>query len=102
MKRLHLIEIEDQDWCPFTVRDAVTDYLRFILSASKPYAVIIPFLAAALKRNGARRIIDLCSGAAGPWPWLQPVLAEMGLKVSVCLTDKYLKKPKRTCRVRSS
>jgi len=89
MKRLHLIEIEDQDWCPRTVRDAATDYLQFALAAAKPYAAIIPILATALQRTGARQVLDLCSGAAGPWLWLQPVLAERGVSVSVCLTDKY-------------
>jgi len=89
MKRLHLIEIEDQDWCPRTVRDAVTDYLRFALAATKPYTAIIPILAATLQRTGTRQILDVCSGAAGPWLWLHPVLAEMGVSVSVCLTDKY-------------
>src|SRR5437879_4756195 len=89
MKRLHLLEIEDQPWCPPTIRDALTDYLQFALVATKPYAAMVPLLAAALQRTGARRVLDLCSGAAGPWLWLHPVLAEMGVSVSVCLTDKY-------------
>jgi len=59
------------------------------LAATKPYAVLIPILATTLQRTGTRQILDLCSGAAGPWLWLHPVLAEMGLSVSVCLTDKY-------------
>jgi hypothetical protein len=89
MKRPHLIEIEDQDWCPRTVRDAATDYLQFTLAATKPYAGMIPVLAAALQRTGSRRVLDLCSGAAGPWLWMHPALAEMGVSVSVCLSDKY-------------
>jgi hypothetical protein len=89
MKRHHLIEIEDQDWCPHSVRDAATDYLQFTLAATKPYAGMIPVLAAALQRTGTRRILVLCSGAAGPWLWLLPALAERGVNVSVCLTDKY-------------
>ena len=89
MERLHLIEIEDQDWCPRTVRDAATDYLQFALAATKPYAAIIPILTAALRRTDTLRVLDLCSGAAGPWLWLRPFLAEMGMSVSVCLTDKY-------------
>ena len=89
MKRLHLIEIHDQDWCPRTVRDGETDYLQFVIATTKPYAAMVPILAAALHRTGAREVLDLCSGAAGPWLWLQPVLAEQGVSVSVCLTDKY-------------
>src|SRR6185436_19847388 len=89
MKRLHLIEIHDQDWCPRMVRDGETDYLQFVIATTKPYAAIVPSLAAALERAGTRQVLDLCSGAAGPWLWLQPVLAERGVRVSVCLTDKY-------------
>ena len=89
MKRLHALEIEDQDWCPQAVRDGVTDYLQFALVTAKPYAVAVPQLAEALKRTGTKRVVDLCSGAAGPWRWLLPALAEQGLDLSVCLTDRY-------------
>lgn len=89
MKRVHLFEIHDQDWCPRTVRDGETDYLQFVIATMKPYAAMVPILATALERTGARQVLDLCSGAAGPWLWLQPVLAERGASVSVCLTDKY-------------
>src|SRR5262245_46454016 len=89
MKRLQLIEIEDQEWCPRTIRDAATDYLQFALAATKPYAATIPILTTALQRTGTRHVLDLCSGAAGPWLWLHPGLTERGMRVSVCLTDKY-------------
>src|SRR6185503_9312626 len=89
MKRLHLIEIHDQAWCPRTFRDGETDYLQFVMAAAKPYAAMVPILAAALQRTGTRQVLDLCSGAAGPWLWLHPVLAGRGVNVLVCLTDKY-------------
>jgi hypothetical protein len=89
MKRLHLLEIEDQPWCPSAVRDALTDHLQFTLAITRTYAPIIPVLARVLRLTGSRRIIDLCSGGAGPWPWLGPALSEQGLDVSVCLTDRY-------------
>ncbi len=89
MKRFHLFEVGDQAWCPRSIRDAITDYLEFVASKTTPYAPIVPILASALRSSGQTRIVDLCSGAAGPWPWLRPVLAKMGLEVSVCLTDKY-------------
>jgi hypothetical protein len=89
MKRLHLFEIHDQEWCPRAIRDAETDYLQFVIAKTKPYAAMVPLLATALQRTGTRHVLDLCSGAAGPWLWLRPVLAERGVNVSVCLTDKY-------------
>ena len=88
MKRFHLVEIHDQGWCPRTVRDAQTDYLQFTIASTKPYTAILPILATTLQRTEARHILDLCSGAAGPWLWLHSVLAERGVNVSVCLTDK--------------
>jgi hypothetical protein len=89
MKRLHLIEIEDQNWCPNGVRDAVTDFLQLIMRTAKPYAAMVPLLSEALRRAGTSEVLDLGSGGAGPWRWLQPELAGMGLRVTVCLTDKY-------------
>jgi hypothetical protein len=89
MKRFHLFEIHDQEWCPRAIRDAETDYLQFVIAKMKGYAPVVPVLAAALQRTATRQVLDLCSGAGGPWFWLQPVLARRGLDVSVCLTDKY-------------
>ena len=67
MKRVHFIEIHDQDWCPRTIRNGETDYLQFVIATTKPYAAMVPILAGALQRSGARQVLDLCSGAAGPW-----------------------------------
>jgi hypothetical protein len=89
MKRLHLFEIHDQKWCPWTIRQAETEYLQFVIAKAESYAAMVPVLAATLERTGARQVLDLCSGAGGPWPWLRPVLAKRGINVSVCLTDKY-------------
>ncbi len=89
MKRRQLFEIMDQDWCPHAIRDSVTDYLQYVSSSTKPYTPVVPVIAAALQRSSARQVVDLGSGAGGPWVWLQPVLAEMGVRVSVSLTDKY-------------
>ena len=89
MKRVHLIEIEDQPWCPRTIRDAATDYLQFAQVATRPYAPVVPILAATIRKVGTCHVLDLCSGAAGPWLWLQPLLADAGASVAVCLSDKY-------------
>lgn len=87
LKRLHLIEIEDQFWCPRAVRDGVTDYLQFAQVATRTYAPIASLLADALRRTESRRVVDLCSGGAGPWLWLLPVLHRAGLYPTVELTD---------------
>jgi hypothetical protein len=67
MRRLHLFEIEDQSWCPRVLRDALTDYLQFVMDRFTPYAPAAPLLAQALDRSGASQVVDLGSGGGGPW-----------------------------------
>lgn len=87
MKRRHWIEISDEPWCPQAIKDAVTDFCRFFVEKSRAYEVAAPLLAKALRTTGDGRVLDLGSGAAGPWIRLQPLLREMGVDVVVCLSD---------------
>jgi len=90
MRRWHLIEIEDQPWCPRAIRDAATDYLQFSIAVGKVYAPIADKLRRAFERVGAARVVDLCSGGTGPWPTLASRLADDGeFPVEICLTDKF-------------
>ena len=89
MKRRQLFEIEDQPWCPRSLRDGLTDYLRFALDLTRPYNAIAPRLAAAVARTAAPRIVDLCSGGGGPWRTLLRALRAAGCDVPVRLTDRY-------------
>lgn len=88
MQRRQLLEIEDQPWCPAAIRNAVTDYLQFLIEFAQPYAVA-PLLRTALNQAGERRILDLASGAGGPWRHLRQQLEQSGVTVSVLLSDKY-------------
>ncbi|HEV8130827.1 MAG TPA: class I SAM-dependent methyltransferase [Acidobacteriota bacterium] len=90
MRRLHLLEIEDQRWCPVSIRDAITDLLQFALNLGNNYACVVPRLRRALERTGTRRIIDLCSGAGGPWLGILRAFEENEkFQIQVCLTDRY-------------
>lgn len=89
VKRRHLVELEDLPWWPRVFRDAATDYLVAAIRHAKVYHGFVPRLADALRRTGAARITDLCSGGGGPWPDLLPALRAAGVDVPVCLTDKY-------------
>jgi hypothetical protein len=93
MGRLHLLEIHDQPWCPRSLRDALTDFLQFALTLGRSYAAVAPLLRDAVARTGASRVVDLCSGAGGPWRDLRN-----DIPVPVLLTDKY---PNRGARARS-
>jgi len=91
MGRLQLFEIHDQAWCPPSLRDALTDFLQFTITLGRSYAPIVPMLRDAITRTGATRVVDLCSGAGGPWrAWLRkPRGMAPGFDVPVVLTDKY-------------
>jgi hypothetical protein len=48
---------------------------------------VAPLLVASIRKTGARRVLDLGSGAAGTWLGLQPLLRQAGVDVPVCLSD---------------
>lgn len=85
---MHLLEIEDEPWCPRALRDGATDWLHFLANAHKGFNVIALRLREAMRRVGSDQIVDLCSGGGGPWQTLTPLLAESG-SVMVQLTDFY-------------
>lgn len=87
--RLHLFELEDQAWFPRVVRDLTTDYLRFMERRFLLHMHALPILARAIEDTGARRIIDLCSGGAGPVPELARELHKTGIDAHFTLTDLY-------------
>src|SRR6266542_1556527 len=65
MRRMHLIEIHEQPWCPASLRDALTDYLQFAIESGNPYGGIVERLKQSVLRARATRIVDLCSGGGG-------------------------------------
>lgn len=89
MRRMQGIEIMDQPWCPVFLRDAMTDYLQHVLNVANPYRPVAGKLIHALKCAEAKRILDLGSGAGGPWLRLQKTLQEEGATPPVLLTDYY-------------
>lgn len=89
MGRFHFIEIHEQRWCPRAIREGVTGFLQFSVERTRHYAAAVPRIRQALNRLGISRIVDLCSGAGGPWLNLCRELDEGdGEPVQVWLTDK--------------
>jgi hypothetical protein len=89
MKRRQLVELEDLEWWPRVFRNATTGYLATALRLAGTYSVIAPRLADAIRRCGATKVVDLCSGGGGPWAQLLPALRLAGVNPEICLTDKY-------------
>lgn len=90
MKRLHLFEFEDLAWMPKAMRNVVTDVLReAVVLRGDVYRAVAPTLAAVVRQQRASRVIDLCSGAGGPWPLLKHRLADEQADVELVFTDRY-------------
>jgi hypothetical protein len=90
MRRLQLIEIEDQKWCPTFIRDGITDYLGWFEHFLNMYKPIVPRLKEVLRKLQSERIIDLCSGAGGPWVYLYKELNDLKERPPpIWLTDLY-------------
>ncbi|HXN99177.1 MAG TPA: hypothetical protein VN881_08895, partial [Candidatus Acidoferrales bacterium] len=82
-----LFEFHDQPWFPVLFRDYVTDGLQAVLSLGGIYRGSAPRLKNAFETCKASRVVDLCSGGSGPWPWLQESLRDgQGRVAEICLT----------------
>lgn len=89
MRRIHLFELEDQRWLPKSIRDAGTDFLRFVAEAGNAYGPIVSKLKQALVKTESKQVLDLCSGGGGPVVGVYQRLIEAGCEVEFTLTDKF-------------
>jgi len=64
----------------------MTDYLGFVLDKMQPYSVIVPCLQAAIEQAGTDEVLDLCSGAGGPW---RSLVQKLDASLRVRLTDRF-------------
>jgi hypothetical protein len=88
-KRSRLFEFEDQGWLPPSIRNAMTDYLRFQWQASGMCRPIAERLSALLALTGSAEILDLASGGGGPVLAIYEHLARVGWEVRVTLSDRF-------------
>lgn len=88
--RFEIIEIHDQPWFPDFLRREVLDALQMVLEVTNAYRPIAERLRFALRRADAHQVLDLFSGAGGPWPSLVRAIENDGAEPpEVFLTDKY-------------
>ncbi len=90
MRRFHIIEFEDCTWFPKAVRDGITDYLRFFITAFGIYSPVVPFIKEMLKKSSLNTIIELGSGGGGG---IEKILKQLDkiteIKPKVLMTDFY-------------
>ncbi len=95
MPFVRLFEVHEQPWFPQFLRDQFVDELQMILDVMKTYEPIAQLLRKRLEESGCDRVVDLCSGAGGPWPSLVRHFETQGARPpEVLLTDKYPSKAK--------
>ena len=83
-----LTEFADSSWCPQFVRDELTETMRHFIVTMKAYDAIITDFLWALQQSSHKNVIDLCSGASGPWECLLQVINKFEFDVqTVTLTD---------------
>jgi len=75
---------------PDRLRDAITDWLQqCVVLEWNVYRPAAPMIAELIERAGSAQVVDLCSGAGGPWPALKSELEALAGPVSLQLTDKF-------------
>jgi hypothetical protein len=88
--RNYLFEFEDLAWFPGTIRESMTDYLRYLITKVDFYRPIVPLIIEGMKRSDSSQIIDLCSGGGGAIEQIQRELKQLSdAEIKIILTDKY-------------
>ncbi|HEY1405575.1 MAG TPA: hypothetical protein VF857_03110 [Spirochaetota bacterium] len=88
-KRTRIRELEDSPSCPALIRNFVTDTLCFGFETANPYGPVFHLLGNLIIRTNSEKIIDLCSGAGGPWKNLNRYLQSRNIAVDVTFTDLF-------------
>ena len=87
MKRIHLFEFMDLNWYPKVLRNIQTNILQVIMKTTKAFDHTIPYIQSIIESTGNKTIIDLCSGASGPWERIYKKLPDE--HINILLSDKY-------------
>ncbi|WP_296153207.1 hypothetical protein, partial [Pseudonocardia sp. SCN 73-27] len=91
IRRVHLFEFADLRWFPTRLRDLGSALLQQrLITDLDVYGCIAPLLAGVVAQTGFLDVVDLCSGASGPWLTLKSNVERITeSKLDVVLTDKY-------------
>lgn len=90
MPRVHLFEIEDQTWCPQSIREMTTDFLLGLYTLTNLFEPAFQKIIEVLEKTNTKNIIDCCSGSGGTIRFLREYLNTHGKQdISITLTDKY-------------
>ena len=86
----YLFEFEDLDWFPDTIRESMTDYLRYLITSLNFYKPIIPLIIEGINHSNTNQIVDLCSGGGGAIEQIQTNVEQLSdTEIKITLTDKF-------------
>ncbi len=86
IKRMHLFEIEDQNWCPEILRQSMTEFLLTVTRLSKIWTPTAGVLQDLLKKSEANQVVVLGAGSGGGILDVAPRLPQ---DTKIILTDLY-------------
>jgi hypothetical protein len=90
VRRKHLFEFGDLPWLPDVLREGIQNFLYASHRHMRFYEDWAAKLAEVVRAVGSTRIVDLCSGAAGPIPMiLRELETKHNLAVSATMTDLF-------------
>lgn len=85
-----LFEFEDLAWFPDTIRESMTDYLRYLIPKTEFYRSVVPLIIDGMERSKANKVIDLCAGGGGAIEQIHNDLNKLShTEIKIILTDKY-------------
>jgi hypothetical protein len=89
-RRRHLFEFSDLPGWPNLFRSLATDYLLTVAEVFRPFSPKLGSMRSAMDAVATDRIVDLCSGAGGPWPHLaREFVDKRGKPICLWLTDRF-------------
>lgn len=65
----------------------MTGYLQVVIEQARPYDVAVPVVSELIDRTGSADVVDLASGAGGPWRQLAAASSREHPALRVTLTD---------------
>jgi hypothetical protein len=90
MKRIHLFEFEDQPWFPRWIRICMTRYIMAFHKLLGTAPSLATLVRKAIPFMSYNRILDLCSGSAGPMIEVVSILnKENNQDIHLTLSDRY-------------
>jgi hypothetical protein len=87
--RINIFEFEDLRGFPEVIRNGMTDYLRFVLTAFKVYNPVVPKITELIKKTKHNCIVDMCSGGGGAIEAIHQLLLKYSPDLRIILTDLY-------------